>query len=329
MTSYGLVQDKFAMSPVLHQLTSDTEHLSQLLRHARVSAMQISPGRFEGELSQFRAGSWCIQQVRFIEGSSTCHGDAGGDRHMVLVPSGPAAGYKLLGTSVDEKSIGLYAPGGEHADVTTSGVVETVLAPPAEFIATCLRHDPEMLPAFGSHHAHRGADALARLKSVIAEVGLAASEGPDSLLCPEISRSLADELSQTLFCALADDAGSSRRGRPPLPRSAMSRLIRERIERAKDEPLFASEICGELKISLPSLRRIFLDWHGVPPARYFLLQRYYLARRRLKEGQFESVTEVAQSCGFWEPSRFAKSYKALFDELPSQTMGRGRPGRHV
>ena len=62
----------------------------------------------------------------------------------------------------------------------------------------------------------------------------------------------------------------------------------------------------------------------MPPARY-------LRRRRLNgvRGEFRSpdgaparVTDIAMRWGFWELGRFASEYRALFGELPSDTLAR-------
>ncbi|HEX4892594.1 MAG TPA: helix-turn-helix domain-containing protein, partial [Hyphomicrobiaceae bacterium] len=114
------------------------------------------------------------------------------------------------------------------------------------------------------------------------------------------------------------------RGRPRLSRPAMIRRTWEILHERQDDPIYATELAAEVGISQPTLQRLFLEWFGMPPARYLQIKRYYLARRRLRDGTMNSVTEVATSLGFWDLSRFSKSYKTAFGELPSQTLRRAR-----
>lgn len=98
------------------------------------------------------------------------------------------------------------------------------------------------------------------------------------------------------------------------------RRVRDLINEHQDEPIYASELAALAGVSQPTLQRLFLEWFGISPAKYLLMKRFYLARRRLREGQVKSVTEVATSLGFWDLSRFSKSYKEVFGELPSQSL---------
>lgn len=289
--------------------------------------MQISKGGFRGELTRSDIGGWNIQQVSILEGITTCRGDAPERAYAIVVPLGPAVDVRLLGKPVTPTSLGLYAPGSEHADVMRAGAAEVVLVPPREFIDGCLTSDPTMIPDAGSHHVHRHSRPLGALRQLLGEYQTTVTTRPELLRQPGLVRSLADDLSLRLFNALGNEARQTSSGRPPLPRAAIVRRLCDRLERAGDEPIFASEICRELDVSFPTLRRIFLERYGVPPAKYLLLSRYYLARRRLRSGAYASVGDVAHSCGFWEPSRFAKAYKGLFGELPSITLRAGADGR--
>ena len=58
------------------------------------------------------------------------------------------------------------------------------------------------------------------------------------------------------------------------------------------------------------------------PKHYLLLRRMHLARRALREGSPDagSVTEIATRFWFWQLSRFAVEYQALFGETPSATL---------
>lgn len=82
--------------------------------------------------------------------------------------------------------------------------------------------------------------------------------------------------------------------------------------------LTASDIARSLGVSYRSLHYAFREGLGVGPYRYFLTQRLHAVRRQLRSSNM-SVAETASRYGFYAPSRFARQYRRLFGELPSET----------
>lgn len=297
----------------------DTEYMSQVLRHTNVRAMQISRGIFAGSLTRYCVGGWNIQRIEFASGTSACFGDSPRDRFALLLPLTFTRYDKLLGRPVGTSSVAVYAPGSEHGDVTSAGTQQVVLVPPTGLLEE-LPELREMLPRSGSQHRIINESKLANLRRLIEDFHEAVSMNAALLESGEVGRTFQDAMVAAFRIAAADNQNPKSRGRPEHSRPTRLRELREAVTEANGEPMYASELCRTLKVSFPTLRRIFLDWYGIPPARYLLLRRYYLARERLSSGACRSVGEAAQSCGFWNPSRFASSYKSLFRELPSATL---------
>lgn len=300
------------MSTVFH----DSEELSQALRHTNVSAMQTSRGKFRAVLSQAALNGWSLQFLHFQEGSSVCAGDAPRDEYAFLIPLTRAPNCRLLGQEVSERSIGIYAPGSEHVDTTTQGCKEVVIVASKNWLERS-SEDGVSLPGSGSNLVNTDLAALERLRDVLQAVPMSGA------LSPEAERGFGD----ALHVALADAVRSAPRasvesgpGRPRMPRAQILRAISELLEAQQSEPIHAGELAATVGVSQPSLQRVFHEWFGMPPARYLTMRRLNLARKRLREDRSASVTEVAGALGFWDLSRFAKCYKSLFDELPSQTL---------
>lgn len=303
-------------------LFQDTEDLSASLRHANVRAIQTSRGGFSGRLAQRGVADWTIQYVSIDDGMSACAGDAPRDRYSFVVPLRVTSGSRLLGADVTGASLGIYAPGSEHADITTPGFSEVIVMPPlgsmGEVLASANGVD---LPRAGSHHRQVQERHADRLRLLLGELGRLDESAARE---PEIVRSLIDGIGLSLRSALGGDDGA-RLGRPTLPRPEILRRVADILESRPDEPIYATELAAMAQVSQPTLQRAFLELFGMPPARYLMLKRIYLARARLRSGSYQSVIEVASSCGFWELSRFAKRYKTIFGELPSETLRRSRP----
>jgi AraC-like DNA-binding protein len=93
-------------------------------------------------------------------------------------------------------------------------------------------------------------------------------------------------------------------------------LIEQRIM----EPPTVRELCVATKTPARTLNRAFRERFGVGPKAY--VNRVRLSRVRnslLTNATEESITDVANHHGFWHMGQFARDYKKLFGELPSQT----------
>lgn len=298
---------------------TDTEHLSETLAHVDVHAVQLGKGAFRAELSVCQTGDWTLQFIRFIEGTTTCFGGTHGDRHNFLVPLDVRGPCRLLGEELTGDSIAVYAPGAEHADVSSNGLSEVVITPPQSLIDGLSERSVEFdLPRTGAALKPLQADSLRRFRDVLVQIG---KIPPAMLADTRTARSIADQLEIALASCLASDADATVSGRPPLPRPAVLQHLADILRSQDGQPVYASELAAQVSVSYPTLRRIFQDWFGTSPSQYLLLKRLYLVRRRLLSGDYATVTEAAMSCGFWELGRFAGRYRALFGELPSATIG--------
>ena len=61
------------------------------------------------------------------------------------------------------------------------------------------------------------------------------------------------------------------------------------------------------------------------PARYLTLKRLTAVRTELRRGDPAAinVTDTAIKYGFWELGRFAREYRQMFGERPSETLNKG------
>lgn len=113
-----------------------------------------------------------------------------------------------------------------------------------------------------------------------------------------------------------------------LQRRAGERAIMKRVgEWAADTPeehlnlLELSQVAG---VSLRQLQHAFKTYTGMSPTQWLRLRRLNSARRELlsRTPTQTTVAEVAMHWSFWHLGRFSSSYRALFNELPSDTLKR-------
>ena len=108
-------------------------------------------------------------------------------------------------------------------------------------------------------------------------------------------------------------------------RRALAVLTERRSERTAIADL--SRAAG---VSERTLRNAFHDVHGLSPKQYLLRHGLEEAHRALQvaQGARGGVTLVATECGFFELGRFARAYRRLFGERPSDTLRRAPAVQH-
>ena len=83
-------------------------------------------------------------------------------------------------------------------------------------------------------------------------------------------------------------------------------------------------ICGSTR---SVLFEAFRRFRNHTPMEFLMDRRMQTARRLLQSAAHDSVTSVAQDCGFTHLGRFAVEYRARFGESPSQTLRANRQAR--
>jgi len=91
---------------------------------------------------------------------------------------------------------------------------------------------------------------------------------------------------------------------------------------APDESINVLELAQIAGVPLRQLQQGFKTYTGMSPAQWLRLRRLNGARRELSSSAQTTVAEVAMNWSFWHLGRFSHSYRALFKELPSETLRR-------
>jgi AraC family ethanolamine operon transcriptional activator len=99
----------------------------------------------------------------------------------------------------------------------------------------------------------------------------------------------------------------------------------ERALSATHVPTTVRELCQVSGVSERTLQYLFRQKYGIAPKAYLKLVRLNGARRALYKADLRKtkIADIANENGFWHMGQFAKDYKKLFGELPSETFERG------
>lgn len=107
-------------------------------------------------------------------------------------------------------------------------------------------------------------------------------------------------------------------------RSQLVQQTNDYMQSHLDQALTLTDLCKAMNASSRTLCYGFREIFGLSPMSYLKLLRLQGVHRALKatETDVHTVTEIAAQFGFYHLGLFARDYKHLFGELPSETLKR-------
>jgi AraC family ethanolamine operon transcriptional activator len=103
----------------------------------------------------------------------------------------------------------------------------------------------------------------------------------------------------------------------------LARDVKRYIADASPRPVHIPALCKRFKVHRRTLFRVFTELVGMPPYEFSRRLRFKAARAALKKRRkSDRIRDIAIAHGFLEQGRFARDYRQLFGELPSETRSR-------
>jgi AraC family ethanolamine operon transcriptional activator len=206
---------------------------------------------------------------------------------------------EILACTADSAALNSYALQVEHRDLEAElGGRKTVPA------------SPQQIEAFGALLA----TMMASLRAT-----------PQLLLHARMRAAM----EQALFASLLDTLPPAPAAPAAQPSCSTRQLIvtraREYMEMHIDEAITVADLCAELGVSRRTLQYSFQDVLDLNPVKFLRALRLNAVRRALKQAagsERAAVADIAARWGFWHLSHFSAEYKAMFGELPSETLRR-------
>lgn len=303
-------------------VTRDPEELSDAQPERRREYVQLERGEFRGELSERSDGEVAGLHERWTTPMRVrCARPPGYVALASILAARPA---RFCEVEVDADSV---VDVERSWELTTRGPVEIFsLAIAASRLeaaeAQHLGEDPLLTPPSNRVLVAPAQRALAaRLRHLVsAAVGCGD-------LHPVAWSVLEDEIVH--LAVRIRSCGREQPGHPE-PDSQRRRAIRRVEEYLAAHPGEVPPVgllCQISGVSERTLEYAFRAQLGITPARYLRVRRLNGARSELRSSSpgDARVADVAMRHGFWELGRFAREYRELFGELPSQTLaGTGR-----
>lgn len=182
----------------------------------------------------------------------------------------------------------------------------------------------------GSQSSSRMEGEPALLEHMRSLVSRACADGETvNIVDPAATLAAEEELLTVVSNLLLAGTGANDRhvGRPQVSRGRVIARCLELINQREGQPLFIGDLCRVTQVSERTLRNIFQEYFGVAPMRLLLVRQLREIRSALlaADPTQQTVTKIAARFGVWDFSLFARNYRALYGEAPSETL-RGSTG---
>lgn len=309
---------------VTRTTSSDIDEQAASLREWTQIYEQMTPGRFVGSLHEmcfsgvqlFREttnqavhecgtpwpGSRALGVPVRMEGTALFRGEAVATDTMVTL--GPTdeldfytpRDFEILGLAVDAEALEVHSHRVEHRDLPAAFASKGVLMP--------------------------GSRRLDEFRRLLLSVLQLLEVNPGALQFRQAQRVLEQTLFAAVVAVVVDDGAPVKApcaGRQHMVDAAQA-FMRSRIA----EPITVADLCVELGVSRRTLQYSFQEVLGTNPVRFLRAMRLNGVRRDLRAGTApaDSVQDIAARWGFWHLGHFVTDYKAMFGELPSETLRR-------
>lgn len=118
-------------------------------------------------------------------------------------------------------------------------------------------------------------------------------------------------------------------GRPRLDRDQLMARCLAVLRENEFQPIQVTDLCGAAQVSERTLRSVFVEYFGVGPGKFLKAHHLYEINRALRsvENGSETVSAVASRFGVCDFSLFARNYRAMYGESPSETLRLARARR--
>lgn len=311
-------------------VVQDCSELQALARLARwdVDCVQAGRGPLHASLAVAAWGSLTFTD-QLCNRALLSHGALGAGMLSVVVPE--PAGERLVvnGRALDDSSA-----------IVARGDEEGLFVAPSDVRILSVTLPAALVDGAANGHAapprHSAAEPrvvrfpAADLRLVRAVIGAAFSRGrerEDARVMAIRRAEIEEWLARTLIRSLYGDG----HGADPTPRRsnrvAYVRQACDYVEAHRGDVVRLADLAGVVGVSIRTLEYAFRDVVGMGPLAYARIRRLNMARRSLLAGRSVavSVSDVAIDHGFGHLGYFARDYKALFGELPRETLARGAP----
>jgi AraC family ethanolamine operon transcriptional activator len=305
---------------------TDFDHFADSITGLNGRYIPTAPSQCDWEIDREGIGQLMLQRVQ-IGAPCTFAGDGESQGLTIGIPTSDARGIRIDGQQMAASGFIVLRNG---RPMTYSSAQFTVWA--GVSVPWQLRSDPVFEEA-----ARQSTERLDRTRAFGKPAAVIALRSLIELLCGGSSngfvqitgaqaRAAAQEHLMLAVAQLIRDSdchdGDQRLGRRPMKRDRIIARCLEYFRANEGQPILVTDLCREVNVSERTLRNVFYEYFGVGPVRFLKARQLCEIRSELLNAcpEVSTITSIAARFGVWDFSLFARSYRALFGETPSQTL---------
>lgn len=309
-------------SYVFHRAFHDFEELTETARAWDLEFSQLDRGPFDGELAQIGNERLNISTARFNRHLFQKGVPPQGLRTFVI-PADSAQQFLWRRKEVRGEQVLAFPKGSELDAVSRPGFQvftlsfsEDILAEAMERLELSTSQNLLANNEVGTLHPESLHSVRQWLKEFFRDLGQDPIHGNFSFPQDMLEHELPVQLLKSLAFQQAFPSPSHF-----LRHKALTR-VEDYLNAFPTTSHTVRELCRVARASERTLEYAFLERFGVSPKAYLQAFRLNGVRKALRNADpgSESVTALASRWGFWHMGQFAKDYKRLFAELPSETL---------
>jgi AraC family transcriptional regulator, ethanolamine operon transcriptional activator len=273
-------------------------------------------------MDQARTGRLTLQQVQ-VGGSAAFAGDGEANCLTLGIPTTYPERIRVDGQDMDANAFLLLRQGRSFTAAAQGATRWSGVTIPTDHEAL----SPELVESLSAADGPLSHTDVARLEHLRFLIGRMCGGAPgidlsDATACAAAEQEIAASAARALERSLKVHVRSTRR--PHLSRERVIARTLELIEAHEGQPLFTSDLCRAAGVSERTLRNAFSEYFGVGPIRLLKMRQLGEIRAALlaADPARDTVAHVAGRFGVWDFSLFARNYKRLFGESPSETLRR-------
>lgn len=301
---------------------NDIDQLGEALRSWDVNYSQLDPGSFKGMLRLFGREGFEITYGRFNR-SLVHQGSPPAGLRTLAIPTERCTSFRWRRQEVAPRSMVVFPRDKEWEVVSSPSFEVYTLSFEEDYLNRICRDmdlpDYESLSDGVEVIRCHSADFRSAVKFLEHSFGILENRSQR-----KVSPALIDRLKRGIAVRALSLLGRprSREGSPPvrLRDCALERAV-ESITEYADVPISVGDLCEITEASERTLEYAFRERYGTTAKGFILKHRLNGVRRQLCSSDAENTTiaDVANEWGFWHMGQFARDYRKLFGELPSET----------
>lgn len=308
---------------VFHQTFTDVETLTSSTKEWDLEFMQLKRGQFNGHIFQAVAPGWQLSHAGFgcalkQEGLPPSH------LRNIAIPATPFQNFRWREHQVCANNMMIFPLGGELDSISSNDFEVFILAVEEErLIQLCRVLEIDDVEILGKNKEVISCEenAIQNLRRTLSGFIQQIMSSPKDIRQAYFAKHLVDDICTETLSAL--DCGQAvKRLVVPRRQNYVLMTAESYIREKAHEGVSIYEVCHHLNISERTLRAAFQNRYGVSPKTYLKCYRLTQVRRQLiqSSGTKTKVIDIANAWGFWHAGQFSSDYKAMFGELPAETL---------